>query len=225
MAAKGARSSSRQGRSRTRSPSRIKRHLQTGLVQPQDRPGAGLRAGHQAVEAEELVRRVRLAAHRAHGADRRRADSGGEAGIGAAAGEFAVGLETACPRGAARRARTAASPSASAPAAGIRRLIVSSALVPGTKLRSMIASIARHRVVAVMRAGRSAGRSRPPAQGATVLTLCPPRTRPTFSVMPRSRSVSAWIAWILRASSSIALMPVGEVAARMRGAAGDRGRP
>ena len=51
---------------------------QPGLLQSQDRPGAGLRAWHQAVDAQELVGAVRLAAHRSHRADRRRADTGGE---------------------------------------------------------------------------------------------------------------------------------------------------
>ena len=52
---------------------------QPRLLQSQDRPRAGLSARHQAVDAQELVRAVRLAADRPHRADRRRADAGGEA--------------------------------------------------------------------------------------------------------------------------------------------------
>ena len=40
-----------------------------------------------------------------------------------------------------------------------------------------------------------------------MLTVCPPETSPTFTVVPRVRSVIACSAMILRASSSIALMP------------------
>lgn len=44
-----------------------------------------------------------------------------------------------------------------------------------------------------------------------MFTLCPPETRPTFKVMPRLRSVSAWIATIFCASSPIALMPASKL--------------
>ena len=45
------------------------------------------------------------------------------------------------------------------------------------------------------------------ALGATVLTVCPPEIVPTLQVIPRSGSVSACSLTILRAISSIALMP------------------
>src|SRR5438876_12154546 len=57
---------------------------------PQDRQRQRLRARHDAVELEIFLRRMREAAHRAEAADGRRADRGGEAGIGAAAGELAL---------------------------------------------------------------------------------------------------------------------------------------
>ena len=44
-----------------------------------------------------------------------------------------------------------------------------------------------------------------------MFTLCPPQTRPTLSVMPRARSVSAWMAVTLAASSPIALMPASKL--------------
>jgi len=52
---------------------------QPGLLQSQDRPGAGLSARHKAVDVEELVGAVRLAADRPDRADCRRTNAGGEA--------------------------------------------------------------------------------------------------------------------------------------------------
>jgi hypothetical protein len=44
-----------------------------------------------------------------------------------------------------------------------------------------------------------------------VFTLCPPLTRPTFTVIPRLRSVMACSACTLRASSSMALIPASKL--------------
>ena len=52
----------------------------------------------------------------------------------------------------------------------------------------------------------------PLAQGATVLTVCPPDTTPTLSVMPLPGSLSACSASVLCASSLIALMPASKLA-------------
>ena len=52
----------------------------------------------------------------------------------------------------------------------------------------------------------------PFAQGATVLTVWPPETTPTLSVMPFFGSLSACSASVLCASSLIALMPASKLA-------------
>src|SRR5947208_10274066 len=56
----------------------------------QNRQRQGLRARHDAVEFEIFLRRMRKAADRADAADGWRADRGGEAGIGAPAGELTL---------------------------------------------------------------------------------------------------------------------------------------
>src|SRR5947209_4163871 len=64
----------------------------TGSSQPRDCQCQCLCPRNEGVDHEIFLRRVRLAANRAHRADGRRADSGGEAGIRATAGELAVDL-------------------------------------------------------------------------------------------------------------------------------------
>ena len=61
-------------------------------ARPQDRERERLGARDDAVEFEIFLRGVGVAADRADAANRRRADARGEAGIGAAAGEFALGV-------------------------------------------------------------------------------------------------------------------------------------
>src|SRR5580693_2871809 len=74
--------------------------LQPGLLEAEDRPRTGLGTRHQAVDVQEFIRTVCLAADRAYGTQRRRSDPGGEARIGATAGELAIGRETGIGRGA-----------------------------------------------------------------------------------------------------------------------------
>ena len=140
--------------------------------------------------------------------------------IGAAAGELPAGVESTLLGGTLIQREQPLRSRRSAPVAGIRRGRSGWPESPARRLRSTIAAMC------AIASSRSSDRTKrrsisPSAQGATVFTLWPPRTSPTFRVMPRSRSVSACSAWILRASSSMALMPVGEVAAGMRSLAVD----
>ena len=90
-------------------------------------------------------------------------------------------------------------------------MISSLALVPGTKLLAMISSTLA--MVAARSAGVMKRRSTSPrAQGATVLTVWPPETTPTLSVMPLSGWLNPCNASVLWASSLIALMPCSKFA-------------
>ena len=75
----------------------------------------GLRARHEGVDLQVLLGRVRIAADGTDPAQRRAADAGREAGIGAPAGEFAGDPQTR------RRQPPPGSSETAASASGVRR--------------------------------------------------------------------------------------------------------